>query len=879
MSKSLNVIALVSGGKDSLYTILHCIQNGHAVVALANLYPMSPDGSTADAIENEDINSFMYQTVGHSVIPLYADALQLPLYRQQITGTSKQTGRYYDASLDESSSDETEDLVPLLVNIKKHHPEADALCSGAILSTYQRTRIESVALRLDLTSLAYLWQYPFLPPPSSRHDSLTGLLEDMSAAGCDSRIIKVASGGMPEDLLGSNVAHVRTMTRLVANMAPFFEDDEPALRGAVLGEGGEFETLALDGPPSVWKRKIEIMERDVSIVSEEGEVKWLKVGQARTVEQETQAEVMDPIDLVRVPCALDPQFEYIAAMHLKIQDDAGTAAQGTNEIPAGAALSYEALKGGTVKLSLESHTLSIANITVTNVPGDAAQQMAHIVSRLEMVLLHISEANNINPPLSSASIISTSLLLDSMSSFPFVNTSYAQLFPGGLPNPPARVTIACSLPPSILVSLSCIISLLPRSSHRGLHVQTRSYWAPANIGPYSQAISVPFNADNDHRCEFVHVAGQIPLVPASMEMLQAPFVDQALLALQHLWRVGQERGVDLWTWAVAFLPRLDEAESKRLPPIAAGIWKQVHLTTVRGKSVLAEAEHEEENDELGPDAWDLRHDRMGIGRVIPSVGKHRHVLPNKAVIVNESDRTWTPPVIVAEVGELPRSAPVEWHSHGLGGLPKRPESTPGIFVDFCRFPWGTVSICSYSDSRQSQRDDSDEEDKSTSQDERKHHHFVTVQVYQAAMFGEETKVPSLSELVEFVLPARSAVLSNDKAEREEEMDGKKETGNFFSCVHGVAYIASVQGQAALVAFGGLEAMPGTTLIPCRRLWGNCYQRGVSGVPEAQTMSLSLALTLRLDNITESVERSHLVVCSVGDVAKTDDGLLQSDGKV
>jgi uncharacterized protein (TIGR00290 family) len=168
MTKSLNVIALISGGKDSFYTLLHCIQNGHKVVALANLYPTLPEGATIAALENEDINSFMYQTVGHRIIPLYADALQLPLYRQQIKGTSKQTGCYYDSSAKESSSDETEDLLPLLENVKQHHPEADALCSGAILSTYQRTRIESVALRIGLTSLAYLWQYPLLPPPSSR---------------------------------------------------------------------------------------------------------------------------------------------------------------------------------------------------------------------------------------------------------------------------------------------------------------------------------------------------------------------------------------------------------------------------------------------------------------------------------------------------------------------------------------------------------------------------------------------------------------------------------------------------------------------------------------------------------------------------------------
>lgn len=34
----------------------------------------------------------------------------------------------------------------------------EAVASGAVLSTYQRTRVESVCDRLGLQSLAFLWQ-------------------------------------------------------------------------------------------------------------------------------------------------------------------------------------------------------------------------------------------------------------------------------------------------------------------------------------------------------------------------------------------------------------------------------------------------------------------------------------------------------------------------------------------------------------------------------------------------------------------------------------------------------------------------------------------------------------------------------------------------
>ena len=837
MSKSLNVIALISGGKDSLYTVLHCIQNGHRVIALANLFPSLSEGAESDNIENEDINSFMYQTVGHSVIPSYEKALQTPLYRQPITGISSQTGRYYDSSLNGGASDETEDLVPLLERIKKHHPEADALCSGAILSTYQRTRIESVALRLGLMPLAYLWQYPILPPPSSRGDSLTGLLEDMHAAGCNARIIKIASGGMSEDLLGSNIADPKTMTRIVANMAPFFKDDELALRGAVLGEGGEFETLAFDGPRLIWKGKIEIMEQDNAVVSKEGGVKWLRLGQSRVVEQEASMKSKVTADLVRVPCTFDPQFEHIAAVHTSLLDDVAVTLQEATVISWGNRLPHESSRHLTIKLSLESHTLSIANIIASSLNGDAAQQMEEIVVNLKKTLLDISKANSFDPPLSAASIISTTLLLNSMSSFPSVNTSYARLFPVGLPNPPARVTIACSMSPNVLVSLSCIISLQPRSTYRGLHVQSWSYWAPANIGPYSQAICVPFNSD-DNRCEFVHVAGQIPLVPASMEIFKAPSVDQALLALQHLWRIGQERNVDLWTWAVAFLPHLDGVEGMRLPHLAAKIWKQAHLTTVQGNSVSPEADDEDDDDESGVDAWDLGYSRMGTGHVIPTVGKHRHILPNVAALARLSDRSWTPPLIVAEVEALPRSAPVEWHSHGLGGLPKHPESAPRVAVKSQIFPWGAIGTCSYSDAW---TDDSDEEYRPGAQNRRTNHCFLTVLVFEAAMIGKKVDIPSLSEVLEFVLPSKN--------EADGEGEGTHSTEKASTYVHGAGYISGACGETAFAALGGLEAMAGITLIPCRQLWGDCCQPSASnlGGDPAGLMDLSFALTLRIDS--------------------------------
>ena len=224
---NLKTVALVSGGKDSFFSLLHCIANGHDVVALANLYPASP----SEGASIEDTDSFMYQTIGHAVIPLYEKALGLPLYRQQIDGSAvNQSKSYAPSPSDAEKADETESLVPLLRKVMAAHPEVNAVSTGAILSDYQRTRVESVALRLALTPLAYLWQWPALPPHNEQ-----SLLHDMADVGQDSRIIKVASGGLDERFLWQNVADLRTITRLTAAAQRFGTLGD----GAVLGEGAK----------------------------------------------------------------------------------------------------------------------------------------------------------------------------------------------------------------------------------------------------------------------------------------------------------------------------------------------------------------------------------------------------------------------------------------------------------------------------------------------------------------------------------------------------------------------------------------------------------------------------------------------------------------
>ncbi|XP_067099416.1 diphthine--ammonia ligase [Osmerus mordax] len=163
----MKVVALISGGKDSCYNMMQCVDAGHRIVALANLRPANTD----------ELDSYMYQTVGHQAIDLYAEAMELPLYRRTIQGASLNTGRDYR----ETEGDEVEDLYQLLLTVKEKEG-AEAVSVGAILSDYQRVRVENVCVRLGLQPLAFLW----------RRDQET-LLSDMISADLHALLIKVAA--------------------------------------------------------------------------------------------------------------------------------------------------------------------------------------------------------------------------------------------------------------------------------------------------------------------------------------------------------------------------------------------------------------------------------------------------------------------------------------------------------------------------------------------------------------------------------------------------------------------------------------------------------------------------------------------------------------
>lgn len=64
----MKFLALVSGGKDSIFNIIRCIQEGHELVLLVNLYPKSKILWIIYIDIGKEADSFMYQSVGTNII-------------------------------------------------------------------------------------------------------------------------------------------------------------------------------------------------------------------------------------------------------------------------------------------------------------------------------------------------------------------------------------------------------------------------------------------------------------------------------------------------------------------------------------------------------------------------------------------------------------------------------------------------------------------------------------------------------------------------------------------------------------------------------------------------------------------------------------------
>jgi diphthine-ammonia ligase len=206
----MRVAVLYTGGKDSTYAMHRAIQQGREVVCLVTLKP-------------ESQSSFMFHSANINwVKDLQAKALGVPMIFKKTKGVKE---------------DDLKDLkAALQLAIKKYN--IDGVVFGANASEYQRYRVEAVCADVGLKSLAPLW-----------HLEPERYLIELIKEGYEIIIVSVASGGLDHTWLGRklDLQALEDLKRV---------RDKFGIH--ISGEGGEYETLVVDGP--IFKKRIEILE-------------------------------------------------------------------------------------------------------------------------------------------------------------------------------------------------------------------------------------------------------------------------------------------------------------------------------------------------------------------------------------------------------------------------------------------------------------------------------------------------------------------------------------------------------------------------------------------------------------------------------------------
>lgn len=204
----MRVAALFSGGKDSTYSAWLSSRE-HNLACLVTVFPKSTD-------------SYMFHYPDIEWTRLQAEAIGVPQITQETAGVKEE---------------ELTDLKRALSRAKDAHG-VDAVCTGALASVYQKTRVERICSELGLECLSPLWG---IDP--ERH--LRRLVSD----GFVTMLVGVSALGLDESWLG-RVIDDGAVDELVRLAKKF--------RFHAGLEGGEGETFVLDCP--LFRKKVDVLE-------------------------------------------------------------------------------------------------------------------------------------------------------------------------------------------------------------------------------------------------------------------------------------------------------------------------------------------------------------------------------------------------------------------------------------------------------------------------------------------------------------------------------------------------------------------------------------------------------------------------------------------
>lgn len=489
----MKVVALLSGGKDSILSLVMAYRYHHEPVVAANIAPSLSVQQEGD----HELDSYMYQTVGHEAVEDLVSCLGIPLRRATV-----ERHRALDQSLhyteNFSEDDEVEDLYRLLLQVKQEFPEVEGVTSGAILSNYQRHRVEYVCDRLGLVSIAYLWRRP-----------AREILDMASSLSTTAIIVKCASAGLiPSKLLGRTLEEAR----------PTLEKMETLYGGHMAGEGGEFESFVLDTP--LFTHHYLKVTKLTPVVVDDNEFSpsghcILHVERIRKTdhEQEETKNLLTRLrrGLIEFPSDTLPLLRSLPALNLDASS-AGCTVASPHVVGEWSALSLLDGRGGTIRVVTESTLLcdldsesSVAPLVLNlfrDVQDLAAQQQAIPF----YYCVEVRESKGITP---------------------FIRKAYAQVVSAIKP-PGCSIFV---LPKAGIeegtVRISALCSLLPVEDV--VHNQSWTCWAAGARGPQSQAwrlkVTEPSDEEADESQTAVLVAGIGGVVPTTGRLATGESVD------------------------------------------------------------------------------------------------------------------------------------------------------------------------------------------------------------------------------------------------------------------------------------------------------------------------------------------------------------------
>ncbi|XP_042516868.1 diphthine--ammonia ligase [Macadamia integrifolia] len=478
----MKVVGLVSGGKDSCYAMMKCIEYGHEIVALANLMPI--DESV------DELDSYMYQTVGHQIVVSYAECMGVPLFRRRIKGSP----RYQNLSYKMTPDDEVEDMLILLKEIKRQIPSITAVSSGAIASDYQRLRVESNCSRLGLVSLAYLWK---------QDQSL--LLQEMITTGIAAITVKVAAMGLdPAKHLGKEISYLQ----------PHLLRLKESYGMNVCGEGGEYETLTLDCP--LFKNARIVLDEFQIVLHSSDSIAPVGVLHPSAFHLEYKKECTFSDCEGRSNTCLK-KMGYVC----EVEGDCVPECE-AKSLTVDSVLEFSEIAG--VKLHI-SRSRRGDTFSIGCWIKDSSRTSEGLQKDLTAVLKRI-ESQLAENSFGWLNVLYIHLYIANMNEFSLANETYVRFITEkkcdlGVPS---RSTIELPLTEVGLGRAYIEVLVANDLRKRVLHVQSISSWAPSCIGPYSQATL--------HN-EILHMAGQLGLDPPTMTLCSGGAIAELEQALKN----------------------------------------------------------------------------------------------------------------------------------------------------------------------------------------------------------------------------------------------------------------------------------------------------------------------------------------------------------